>query len=178
MATNVGPVISAAAAQAIDAQAADALHRGARDVTPANPSFVSVPQKGSYVAPKILVDVDHSMRVMQDETFGPVIPIAKVATDEEAVLLMNDSTYGLTASVWTKDVDAGQGIAEKLDAGTVFVNRCDYPSPVSCPLLLTSRFMRPWLIAFCWCRIWHGRDGRTQGWAAHSVHVHLMPSSS
>ncbi|KAF4309309.1 hypothetical protein GTA08_BOTSDO03160 [Botryosphaeria dothidea] len=129
VATNVGPVISAAAAQAIDAQAADALHRGARDVTPANPSFVSVPQKGSYVAPKILVDVDHSMRVMQDETFGPVIPIAKVATDEEAVLLMNDSTYGLTASVWTKDVDAGQGIAEKLDAGTVFVNRCDYPSP-------------------------------------------------
>lgn len=147
--TNVGPVISAAAAQAIDAQVADALHRGARDVTPADPSFVSVPQKGSYVAPKILVNVDHSMRVMQEETFGPVIPIAKVATDEEAVLLMNDSTYGLTASVWTKGVALGQGIAEKLDAGTVFVNRCDYPSPVSCALLLTSGFVRPWLIAFC-----------------------------
>lgn len=70
------------------------------------------------------------MRVMTEETFGPVLPIQKVSSDEEAVRLMNDSDYGLTASVWTKDLSKGEDLLEKLDAGTVFVNRCDYPSPV------------------------------------------------
>ncbi|OMP89365.1 Phenylacetaldehyde dehydrogenase [Diplodia seriata] len=66
---------------------------------------------------------------MREETFGPVVPIARVESDEEAVALMNDSVYGLTASVWTKDVPAGEKLVEKIEAGTVFVNRCDYPSP-------------------------------------------------
>lgn len=71
------------------------------------------------------------MAVMRDETFGPIIPVAKVSGDEEAVRLMNDTTYGLTASVWTKDVEAGKELIERLDAGTVFINRADYPNPVS-----------------------------------------------
>jgi acyl-CoA reductase-like NAD-dependent aldehyde dehydrogenase len=71
------------------------------------------------------------MRIMREETFGPIIPVAKVIGDNEAVRLMNDSDYGLTASVWTQDIDRGQQIADLLEAGTVFVNRCDYPSPVS-----------------------------------------------
>lgn len=68
---------------------------------------------------------------MQEETFGPVIPVMKVSSDDEAVSLMNDSKYGLSASVWTKDVGRGEELIEELEAGTVFLNRCDYPSPVS-----------------------------------------------
>ena len=69
------------------------------------------------------------MEVMVEETFGPVIPVAKVSSDEQAIKLMNESEYGLTASVWTKDIARGSEIIEELDAGTVFVNRCDYPNP-------------------------------------------------
>jgi len=68
---------------------------------------------------------------MKEETFGPVIPIQKVSSDEEAIKLMNDSEYGLTASIWTRDDSMGEKLAEKVEAGTVFVNRADYPSPVS-----------------------------------------------
>ncbi|KAK7725555.1 hypothetical protein SLS63_008009 [Diaporthe eres] len=67
--------------------------------------------------------------VMKEETFGPVIPVAKVAHDDEAVKLMNDTDYGLTASVWTKDIPRGEELLEQLEAGTVFLNRCDYPNP-------------------------------------------------
>lgn len=70
------------------------------------------------------------MLVMRDETFGPIIPIMKVSSDEEVVALMNDSEYGLTASVWTKDIQRGEALIEQIEAGTVFLNRCDYPSPV------------------------------------------------
>jgi len=68
---------------------------------------------------------------MTEETFGPVIPVMKVKNDEEAIQLMNDSEFGLTASIWTKDTQKGAELAENVDAGTVFVNRCDFPSPVS-----------------------------------------------
>jgi acyl-CoA reductase-like NAD-dependent aldehyde dehydrogenase len=71
------------------------------------------------------------MVIMNQETFGPIIPIMKVKDDREAIRHMNDSNFGLTASIWTKDVDLGHHLAEEVDAGTVFVNRCDYPSPVS-----------------------------------------------
>lgn len=73
------------------------------------------------------------MDVMREETFGPVIPVAKVKDDEEALRLMNDSDYGLTASIWTKDIARGEELIDQLEAGTVFVNRCDYPNPVSNP---------------------------------------------
>ncbi|EXJ85262.1 NAD-dependent aldehyde dehydrogenase [Capronia epimyces CBS 606.96] len=131
LSTNVGPVISAAAKRSIQAQIDDALSKGAVDVTPPNPTFQSLPKTdaGNYVAPVILTNVSHDMLVMQEETFGPVIPVARVTSDDEAIAYMNDSTYGLTASVWTQDIARGEEIMEQLEAGTVFINRCDYPSP-------------------------------------------------
>jgi hypothetical protein len=72
---------------------------------------------------------------------GPVIPVMKVKGDTEAIKLMNDSEFGLTASIWTKDTDKGAELAEEVDAGTVFVNRCDYPSPVRCTSLILSKLL-------------------------------------
>ena len=100
-------------------------------MTPENQSFSNAPAEGNYVAPKLLVDVNHDMTVMNEETFGPVIPVMRVDSDDQAIKLMNDSDFGLTASIWTMDVQKGHQLAEEVDAGTVFVNRADYPSPVS-----------------------------------------------
>lgn len=82
--------------------------------------------------PQILVDVNHSMRVMREESFGPVVGIMKVRDDEEAIALMNDSDFGLTASLWTSDSERAQRIARSLETGTVFMNRCDYLDPALC----------------------------------------------
>ncbi|KAJ6786620.1 hypothetical protein PWT90_10655 [Aphanocladium album] len=128
-ATTVGPVISAAAVKAITAQVDDALVKGAVDATPANATFQTLPASGSYIAPRLLTNVNHDMAVMTAETFGPIIPVMKVASDEEAVALMNDSEYGLTASIWTRDVARGEEIGADVEAGTLFVNRCDCPNP-------------------------------------------------
>jgi acyl-CoA reductase-like NAD-dependent aldehyde dehydrogenase len=128
--THVGPVISKRSKEIIEAHIKDALERGAKDVTPENESFLSPPAEGNYVKPTLLTNVNHSMVVMTEETFGPVIPIMKVKSDAEAINLMNDSEFGLTASIWTKDIEKGAELAEHVDAGTVFVNRCDFPSPV------------------------------------------------
>lgn len=128
-ATHVGLVISARSKQTIEAHIRDALDKGATDATPDNESFADPPAKGNFVNPTLLTGMDHSMTVMTDETFGPVIPVMKVKGDAEAVTLMNDSEFGLTASIWTKDTDKGYRLAEEVEAGTVFVNRCDYPSP-------------------------------------------------
>lgn len=128
--TTLGPVVSKAAKKTIESHIADALKKGAKDETPNNSSFSSPqPAAGNWVKPTLLTGVTHDMQVMRDETFGPVIPVMKVSSDEEAVKLMNDSEFGLTASIWTKDVEHGHKLAEGVDAGTVFVNRCDYPSP-------------------------------------------------
>ena len=129
-ATHVGPVISKRSKEAIEAHIKDALDKGAKDATPENESFSNPPPKGNFVKPTLLTNVDHSMRVMTEETFGPVIPVMKVKSDEEAVKAMNDSEFGLTASIWTKDTDKAYQLAEDVEAGTVFVNRCDYPSAV------------------------------------------------
>jgi acyl-CoA reductase-like NAD-dependent aldehyde dehydrogenase len=129
--THVGPVISKRSKETIEAHVKDALDKGAKDVTPKNSSFESPPPEGNFVKPTLLIDVDHSMTVMTEETFGPVIPVMKVKDDAEAIKLMNDSEFGLTASIWTKDTGRGAQLADSVDAGTVFVNRCDYPSPVS-----------------------------------------------
>lgn len=128
--TTTGPVISAQAVKNIAAHVADALAKGAVDATPANPTFDPLPAKGNYVAPRLLTNVNHSMLTMREETFGPIIPVMKVSSDDEAVALMNDSDYGLTASVWTKDIATGEKLLERIEAGTVYINRCDYPSPV------------------------------------------------
>jgi acyl-CoA reductase-like NAD-dependent aldehyde dehydrogenase len=129
--THLGPVISKKSVDTIKDHVKDALDKGAKDVTPENESFKNAPPDGNYVAPVVLVNVNHEMRVMTEETFGPIIPIMKVESDEEAIKLMNDSQFGLTGSIWTKDVSKGASLAEEVDAGTVFINRCDSPSPVS-----------------------------------------------
>ncbi|GFF42207.1 betaine aldehyde dehydrogenase [Aspergillus udagawae] len=127
--TQIGPVISKRAREMILTHIAEAIEKGARDETPANETFDNLPANGNYVKPTLLTDVNHNMRVMTEETFGPVLPVMKVESDEEAVKLMNDSEFGLTASIWTKDVPKAEGLIEQVEAGTVFINRSDYPSP-------------------------------------------------
>jgi acyl-CoA reductase-like NAD-dependent aldehyde dehydrogenase len=127
-ATNIGPMVRAAAADFVRGQVADAVKAGARSLV--DPSEFPADAPGTpYMAPRVLVDVDHSMRVMTEESFGPVIGIMKVASDDEAVALMNDSEFGLTASVWTGDADAAIAVGEKVETGTWFMNRCDYLDP-------------------------------------------------
>lgn len=144
--TQIGPVISKRAKETVLAHIADAIKKGAKDETPANETFENFPPNGNYVKPTLLTGVTHDMVVMTEETFGPVIPVMKVKDDEEAIKLMNDSEFGLTASVWTKDLATAEKLIEKIEAGTVFINRADYPSPVSqrrsttlsCPLETSS----------------------------------------
>ncbi|KAF1955854.1 aldehyde dehydrogenase [Byssothecium circinans] len=127
--TQIGPVVSKRSAETIQAHVKDAVEKGAKDVTPDNESFKSPPADGNFVAPTLLTNVNHDMAVMTEETFGPVIPVMKVKGDAEAIKLMNDSQFGLTASIWTKDVRKGHELIDDVEAGTVFVNRCDYPAP-------------------------------------------------
>ena len=82
-----------------------------------------------YVAPQVLLDVDHSMLVMNEEIFGPVAGIMKVTSDEQAIELMNDNAFGLTAAIWTSDRDAALSIGDRVQTGTWFMNRCDYLDP-------------------------------------------------
>ncbi|EED13049.1 aldehyde dehydrogenase family protein, putative [Talaromyces stipitatus ATCC 10500] len=127
--TQIGPVISRRSQETFNAHVADALAKGAKDETPENETFKDLPADGNYVKPTLLTGVTHEMLVMTDETFGPVIPVMSVKSDDEAVRFMNDSEFGLTASVWTKDVATAEQLIEKVEAGTVFINRADYPSP-------------------------------------------------
>jgi acyl-CoA reductase-like NAD-dependent aldehyde dehydrogenase len=115
----------------VKAQIMDALTKGAVNETPPNPNFASPSTEGNYVVPSLLTNANHDMLVMKEETLGPVIPIMRVSSDNEAVKWMNNSDYGLTASIWTKDLKAGECLLKRLEAGTVFINRCDYPNPVS-----------------------------------------------
>jgi len=110
--TNVGPVISKKAAETISAHVKDALSKGAVNSTPQNQSFEAPPKDGNFVPPTLLTNVNHGMTVMTEETFGPIIPVMKVKSDEEAIGLMNDSQFGLTASIWTKDVELGHKLAD------------------------------------------------------------------
>lgn len=130
-ATQIGPVVSKRSSETIQEHIKDALEKGATNATPENESFKNSPAGGNFVVPTLLTGVNHDMLVMTEETFGPVIPVMKVSDDAEAVKLMNDSQFGLTASVWTQDVSKGNDIIEEIEAGTVFINRCDYPAPVS-----------------------------------------------
>jgi len=101
---------------------------GARPLIDAS-SFPKNEDGTPYLAPQVLVDVDHSMRVMTEETFGPVVGIMKVASDDEAIALMNDSEFGLTASIWSADVEAAERLGDRVQTGTLFLNRCDYLDP-------------------------------------------------
>ena len=126
--TTLGPMVRTSAAEFVRQQMRDAVHQGARPlIDPQN--FPSAHEGTPYVAPQVLVDVDHTMRVMTEETFGPVVGIMPVNSDEEAIALMNDSRYGLTASIWTADSEAAVRIGEQVATGTWFQNRCDYLDP-------------------------------------------------
>ena len=126
--TTLGPLVNAAAADFVRGQVTDAVKAGAKALI--DPKLFPEDKPGTpYLAPDVVVDVDHSMRIMTEESFGPVVGIMKVATDEEAISLMNDSEFGLTASVWTKDEAAAIHIGDQVDTGTWFMNRCDYLDP-------------------------------------------------
>jgi acyl-CoA reductase-like NAD-dependent aldehyde dehydrogenase len=127
-AVNLGPMARRSGAETVRRQIAEAVQRGARALIDERKFPVSKPGT-PYLAPQVLVDVNHRMAVMREESFGPVIGIMPVAGDEEAAGLMNDSDYGLTAAVWTADAKAAEAIGARLDAGTVFMNRCDYLDP-------------------------------------------------
>ncbi|KDQ52558.1 hypothetical protein JAAARDRAFT_138530 [Jaapia argillacea MUCL 33604] len=132
--TNLGPVVSVASAERIRKQVSDAVNAGAKALIPED--FFPVAKAGTaYVAPQVLINVNHSMDVMMEESFGPVVGIQKVSSDGEAVRLMNDSPYGLTASIWTNAADSVESesafleMVDQLNTGTVFLNRCDYLDP-------------------------------------------------
>ncbi len=127
-ATTLGPVVRPAAAEHIRRQIAQSLAKGARAAIDAR-DFPASQSGGAYLAPQLLLDVDHSMSVMREEIFGPVAGIMKVASDEEAIRLMNDSDFGLTAAIWTKDSEAALDVGARVQTGTWFMNRCDYLDP-------------------------------------------------
>jgi acyl-CoA reductase-like NAD-dependent aldehyde dehydrogenase len=126
--TTLGPLVKASAADHVRSQIAEAVAGGARALI--DPAKFSANRDGTpYLAPQVLVDVHHDMRVMYEESFGPVVGIMKVRSDEQAIALMNDSEFGLTASVWTNDESAALAIGEQIATGTWFMNRCDYLDP-------------------------------------------------
>ena len=122
--TTLGPMVRTAAADAVRAQIQEAVHKGAK-------RLLSMGDKPGtpYLPPEVLVNVNHGMALMSEETFGPAIGIMPVAGDEEAIALMNDSRYGLTASIWTTDAEAAVRIGDRVDTGTWYMNRCDYLDP-------------------------------------------------
>jgi acyl-CoA reductase-like NAD-dependent aldehyde dehydrogenase len=122
--TTIGPMVRTDAANNVRAQIRQAVKNGAK-------ALLKMKDKpGSpYLPPEVLIDVDHSMAVMTEETFGPVVGIQAVKGDEDAIALMNDSRYGLTASIWTRDADAALRIGDSVETGTWFMNRCDYLDP-------------------------------------------------
>ncbi len=126
--TNLGPVVKASAAEFVRGQINDAVAAGAKALI--DPQQFEANAEGSpYLAPQVLINVDHSMRVMTEESFGPVIGIMSVSGDEEAINLMNDSEFGLTAAIFTQDENAAIDIGNRVDTGTWFMNRCDYLDP-------------------------------------------------
>jgi acyl-CoA reductase-like NAD-dependent aldehyde dehydrogenase len=125
---NLGPVVRASAADFVRGHIREAVAQGAKALV--DPKRFKADAPGTpYLAPQVLVGVNHDMRVMNEESFGPVVGIMKVANDDAAVALMNDSRYGLTASLWTSDEQAALQIGDQLATGTVFLNRCDYLDP-------------------------------------------------
>lgn len=126
--TTIGPMASKRFADEVRAQIAQAVAAGA---TAHIPTFAE-DDGGTYLTPQILTDVTHDMRVMRDESFGPVVGIMPVKNDDEAIALMNDSEFGLTASLWTRDVARAERVGDRIETGTVFLNRADYLDPGLC----------------------------------------------
>ena len=126
--TTLGPVVRASAADAVRVQVRDAVARGAKQLID-EAAFAASAAGTPYLAPQVLIGVDHSMPIMREETFGPAVGIMKVASDEEAMRLMNDSEFGLTAAIFSADAARAEALGDLLETGTVFLNRCDYLDP-------------------------------------------------
>ena len=126
--TTLGPLVRTSAAEFVRAQIAEAIDQGAKPLIDIK-HFPHHKEGTPYLAPQVLVNVDHGMRVMSEESFGPVVGIMQVTTDAEALELMNDSQYGLTASIWTADEDMAVQLGNQINTGTVYMNRCDYLDP-------------------------------------------------
>ncbi len=125
---TLGPMVRTSAADFVREQIADALDKGA--IAHIDEALFPMSQQGTpYLAPQILTHVDHSMSVMTQESFGPVVGIMKVSSDDEAINLMNDSDFGLTASIFTQNIELGIELGDRLETGTFFLNRCDYLDP-------------------------------------------------
>jgi acyl-CoA reductase-like NAD-dependent aldehyde dehydrogenase len=127
-ATTLGPVVRTAAADTIRSQIAASIEAGGKGAID-EAEFPASRPGTPYLAPQVLLDVDHATPVMREEIFGPVAGIMKVQSDEQAIELMNDSPFGLTAAIWTSDADAALSIGERVATGTWFMNRCDYLDP-------------------------------------------------
>lgn len=126
-ATTIGPMAQARFADLIREQTAEALRKGAT-------ATIGMKAEGDvagspYIAPEVLINVNHQMSVMREESFGPIVGIMKVRDDEEALSLMNDSPYGLTASLWSTDAEHAAKLGDRIETGTVFMNRCDHVDP-------------------------------------------------
>ncbi len=126
--TTLGPMAATRFAEHVRGHTAEAIARGASALIDAKAFKRNAPGT-AWLAPQILTNVDHTMKVMTEESFGPVVGIMAVESDDEAVRLMNDSAYGLTASIWTSDLDAAEALSARIETGTVFANRCDYLDP-------------------------------------------------
>ena len=126
--TNLGPVVKISAAKSIRSQVKQALVEGAKDLIEKS-NFKISEDVNCYVSPSILIDVDHNMKFMMEETFGPTVGIMKVKNEDEAAKLMNDSPYGLTACIWTSDKEFAERFGPRINTGTFFMNRCDYLDP-------------------------------------------------
>ena len=126
--TNLGPVVRLSAANFIRSQISEAEKQGAKRLIDES-KFSIAKDDNCYIAPQVMIDVDHSMRFMMEETFGPAVGIMPVKDHHEAKQLMNDSPYGLTASIWTKDLDFAKEFGRDIETGTFFMNRCDYLDP-------------------------------------------------
>ncbi|UWQ50595.1 aldehyde dehydrogenase family protein [Leisingera caerulea] len=126
--TTIGPMANVRFAEEVRGQIAEAVEAGAV----AHIETFAEDDGGAYLTPQILTNVTHDMRVMREESFGPVVGIMKVSSDEEAIRLMNDSDFGLTASLWTADVERAQAVGDQIETGTVFMNRADYLDPGLC----------------------------------------------
>ncbi len=128
--TTLGPMANRRFSDTVRAQTAEAVAAGATALI--DPRHFPADEGGTYIAPQILINVTHDMRVMREESFGPVVGIMKVSSEAEAIRLMNDSPYGLTASLWSRDPDHAARVGRQIETGTVFMNRCDYLDPALC----------------------------------------------
>jgi len=128
--TTLGPMANVRFANEVRAQTAEAIASGATSMI--DPALFPEDDGGAYLMPQILTNVTHDMRVMRDESFGPVVGIMKVSDDDEAIQQINDSDFGLTASLWTADTARAAAIGRQIETGTVFMNRADYLDPGLC----------------------------------------------